>query len=328
MYGSHRAVMANEVVEALRIDPRGLYVDTTFGRGGHSAAVLAQLGETGRLIALDRDPAAVAAGRERFADEPRIKLVQRRFSTVEALLAELDAVGHVDGLIADLGVASPQLDDPARGFSFTREGPLDMRMDPSSGESAAAWLATASEADIRDTLRDFGEERFAGRIARRIVERRRTRPIRSTGELAELVAASLPKTAPRRAGGAGPGAGKHPATRSFQAIRMRVNAELEELSSLLEAIPRVLAPGGRAAIISFHSLEDRMVKQAFRAATRGPEIPRDLPIRGTPHGPLRQIGRFLRPSEGETHENPRARSATLRVVERRREGAWPGQFSP
>lgn len=302
----HRPVMLRESVEALAIRPEGLYVDATFGRGGHSAAILERLGPGGRLLALDQDPQAEAVARC-MAQDPRLEFVRTSFVELGAVLAARELAGRVDGILLDLGVSSPQLDDPQRGFSFMRDGPLDMRMDPTRGESAADWLARAEEAEIAAVLRDLGEERFARRIARRLVEARREAPIRSTGALAALIAEAVPRRERH----------KHPATRSFQAIRMRVNGELEALDACLGQVPAALAPGGRVAVISFHSLEDRRVKRFMRRQVQGEPLPRGLPVRDPPPGrTLRLVGRAHRPQEDEVMTNPRARSAVLRVAER------------
>jgi 16S rRNA (cytosine1402-N4)-methyltransferase len=282
-------------------------VDATFGRGGHSDRILGRLGPNGRLIALDRDPQAAAEAQRRFGGDGRFHFERCSFDMLQQVTDRLGVSGRLDGVLLDLGVSSPQLDDPARGFSFQSDGPLDMRMDPESGESAAAWLAHAPEAEITQVLKEYGEERFARRIARRIVETRRETPIERTGQLAEIVAAAVP-TRERH---------KHPATRTFQAIRMRVNDELETLRRCLAQIPALLAPGGRLAVISFHSLEDRLVKRFMREQAEGERLPRGLPVREGRRGQtLRLVGRAVRPGEAEVNANPRARSAVLRVAER------------
>ena len=309
---AHRAVLLEEAVAALAIRADGVYVDLTFGRGGHSRAILERLGPAGRLIALDRDPAAVAAARE--IDDPRFAIEHARFSELAQVLdphlVRL-GVGQVHGVLADLGVSSPQLEDPARGFSFRADGPLDMRMDPSRGVSAADWLATASEQQIREAIGGYGEERFAKQVAKAIVAARAREPIRRTEQLAAVVAAAVRKRETRRE------AGKDPATRTFQALRILVNRELEEIALMLpQAIAR-LAPGGRLAVIAFHSLEDRLVKRFLRACTES-GLPADLPIRARdlPQPPLRILGKAVRASAAEIAANPRARSATLRAAER------------
>ena len=295
----HRPVLEQEAVAALALKAAGTYVDGTFGRGGHSRAILAQLGPQGRLIALDRDPDAAAAARE-IAD-PRFSFVSTTFSDLSALPP------LVDGMLFDLGVSSPQLDDPKRGFSFRADGPLDMRMDPASSPSAAEWLATAEQQQITEVIRDYGEERFAKQIAAAIVDARRREPLLRTRQLAALVAAAVRAREP----------GQDPATRTFQAVRIHVNRELEEVSLMLPRAVARLAEGGRLAVISFHSLEDRIVKRFMQSLAR-PEVPRRLPLRASemPQPALKLIGRAVRASAQETRRNPRARSAILRVAER------------
>ena len=295
----HHPVLEHEAVAALALKAGGTYVDGTFGRGGHSRAILAQLGPQGRLIALDRDPEAAAAARE--IDDPRFSFVQTRFSELAALPP------RVDGMLFDLGVSSPQLDDPRRGFSFRADGPLDMRMDPASGPSAAEWLATAEQQQLTEVIRDYGEERFAKQIAAAIVDARRREPIVRTRQLADLVATAVRTREP----------GQNPATRTFQALRIHVNRELEEVSLMLPRAVARLAEGGRLAVISFHSLEDRIVKRFMQSLAR-PDVPRDLPLRASemPQPVLNIVGRAQRASDAETIRNPRARSATLRVAER------------
>ncbi|HHO70463.1 MAG TPA: 16S rRNA (cytosine(1402)-N(4))-methyltransferase RsmH [Halothiobacillus sp.] len=299
----HITVMKEEAVAALAIDPSGIYVDGTFGRGGHSRAILEQLGEQGRLIAFDRDPAAIAAGYELAKVDPRFTLVPQPFSSMPKWLAEQGLVGSVNGILLDLGVSSPQLDEAERGFSFMQDGPLDMRMDPTSGESAAEWLAHVKLDELTRVLREFGEERHARRIARHIVATRDERPLTRTLELAQRITEALP-TRDRR---------KHPATRCFQAIRIHINRELDELQTLLESVVELLAIGGRLVVISFHSLEDRIVKQFIR---RHSECERD--VFGQPVGiaPLRRQGKAQRPTESEVRNNPRSRSAVMRCAER------------
>ena len=304
---SHRAVLLDEVTEALAVRPEGTYVDATFGRGGHSGRILERLGPGGRLIALDRDPQAAAEAARQFGGDERFHFERCSFDMLQQVADSLGVSGRLDGVLLDLGVSSPQLDDPARGFSFQSDGPLDMRMDPESGESAAAWLAHAPEDDIARVLKDYGEERFARRIARRIVETRRETPIERTGQLADIVAAAVP-TRERH---------KHPATRTFQAIRIHVNDELDMLRRCLACIPALLAPGGRLAVISFHSLEDRLVKRFMREQVEGERLPRHLPVRESRRGQtMRLMGRAVRAGDAEVAENPRARSAVLRVAER------------
>ncbi|HEY3645740.1 MAG TPA: 16S rRNA (cytosine(1402)-N(4))-methyltransferase RsmH [Gammaproteobacteria bacterium] len=303
----HRPVLLQEAVDGLAVRADGVYMDATFGRGGHSRAILARLGEQGRLIALDRDPEAYAAGRALAGSESRFTVYRAAFSMLERIATEAGVSGRVDGVLLDIGVSSAQLDDPGRGFSFTQAGPLDMRMDPEAGESAAEWLSHASEQDITHVLFTLGEERHARRIARAIVSERALNPITDTLQLAELVSRAAPRHDRH----------KHPATRSFQAIRIFINRELEELSACLEQCLKVLAPAGRLAVISFHSLEDRIVKRFIRDHSRPPAPdPRApwLEPAGTPA--LKSLGKAIQASEDETRDNPRARSAVLRVAER------------
>jgi len=301
---THRAVLAAEAVAALAVQPDGTYVDGTFGRGGHSRLILERLGPQGRLIALDRDPQAVAAAQA--ISDPRFCIVHSAFS---ALAQTLDAQGvaRAQGMLFDLGVSSPQLDDPARGFSFRADGPLDMRMDPTQGTSAADWLASASEAQLREVIGGYGEERFAKQVAAAIAAARRSAPIRTTRQLADLVGAAVRTREP----------GQDPATRTFQALRILVNRELAEVSLMLPQAVQRLAPGGRLALIAFHSLEDRIIKRFMQACAR-PALPRDLPVRASemPQALLTIVGKPVRPSSGEAAANPRARSAVLRVAER------------
>jgi 16S rRNA (cytosine1402-N4)-methyltransferase len=306
----HEPVLVEEAVAALAIGPDAgesrLYVDATFGRGGHAARILASLGTRDRLLAIDRDPAAIAAAGRRFESEPRLVVARAAFSALDALVAAHGEGRACCGILFDLGVSSPQLDDGARGFSFQYDGPLDMRMDPTHGESAADWLAHAPADEIRDVIGTLGEERFAGRIARAITEQRSEEAITTTGRLAQIVAGAV-RTRER---------GKHPATRTFQAIRMHINDELGELSRGLAAALRVLAPGGRLAVISFHSLEDRMVKQFMRRESQPDPAWARLPIAPPFEPSLRLVGKKLRAGDAELNANPRARSAILRVAER------------
>jgi len=302
---AHVPVLAQGAVAALAIRPEGVYVDATFGRGGHSRLILAQLGARGRLVALDRDPDAIDVGRT--LKDARLTLVQSTFSRLGAVLDELGVV-QANGILLDIGVSSPQLDDATRGFSFRFDAPLDMRMDPGSGLSAADWLATADEKEISEVIRTYGEERFAKSIARAIVAVRQKEAVRSTEQLANLIAATVKRREP----------GQHPATRSFQAIRIYLNRELEELSNVLPQCVDRLHPGGRLAVISFHSLEDRIVKRFMRDESEGEQAPRRLPIPAAmlKPGRLRRVGRAQRASDAEVAANPRARSAVLRVAER------------
>jgi 16S rRNA (cytosine1402-N4)-methyltransferase len=304
----HRTVLLDEAVEALVTRADGLYVDGTFGRGGHSRAVLGRLGEAGRLIAFDKDPQAIAAARE-IADA-RFDIVHGSFAQLDEVLAAR-GVSRVSGVLLDLGVSSPQIDDPGRGFSFRHDGPLDMRMDTTRGESAAEWLAHASQQELTEVIRDYGEERFAVQIAKAIVARRaeseRLGPLVRTRELAEIVARAV-KTREK---------GQDPATRTFQAIRIHVNQELAELQVVLKTALASLEQGGRLVVISFHSLEDRIVKRFLQSHARAPAIDRRVPIRAAdlPSPPLRIVGRFFA-SDAEVAANPRARSAVMRVAER------------
>ncbi len=303
--GSHVSVLLEEAVEALAVRPEGLYVDATFGRGGHSRAILARLGPAGRLIALDRDPAAVAAG-QAVAD-PRFTLVHAAFGRLAEVLDGL-GVDEVDGVLLDIGVSSPQLDTPERGMSFRFDAPLDMRMDTTEGETAAEFLARAEQREIEKVIRDYGEERFAHAIAKAIVAARGEFGISSTGQLAALVEKAVRTREP----------GQHPATRSFQALRIHVNRELEELSLVLPQCVARLAPKGRMVVISFHSLEDRIVKRYLRDASQPPKLPRRLPVRAAelPKPRLRLVGKPIYAGAAELAANPRARSAVMRVAER------------
>ncbi|AAZ96064.1 methyltransferase [Thiobacillus denitrificans ATCC 25259] len=305
MEPAHVPVLAQEAVAALAIKPEGVYVDATFGRGGHSRMILARLGTLGRLVALDRDPAAIAAGAA--LDDPRLTLRQSEFSRLGKVLDAL-GIARVDGILLDIGVSSPQLDDAARGFSFRFDAPLDMRMDPGSGISAADWLATAEEEEISEVIRTYGEERFAKPIARALVAARQKEAITSTAQLAGIIAAAVKKREP----------GQHPATRSFQAIRIYLNRELEELKAVLPQCVERLRAGGRLAVISFHSLEDRIVKRFLRTESLGEQAPPRLPIPAAmlKAGRLRLVGRAQHASDAEVAANPRARSAVLRVAER------------
>ena len=303
----HTPVLLDEVLAGLSIRPVGRYCDATFGRGGHTAAILAALGPAGRVVAIDRDPEAIRAGRQRFAGEERLTLVRGSFGPLEERVRAAGMEGELDGVLLDLGVSSPQLDEAGRGFSFMQDGPLDMRMDNEAGASAAQWLSRATEREIADVLHGLGEERFARRIARAIVAARALQPIERTGQLAAIVAAAVPTREP----------GKHPATRTFQAIRIHVNRELEQLDSALPQAVGLLAAGGRLCVISFHSLEDRIVKRFIHREERGDPVYAGLP-RIPPHARprLRRVGAAVRAGEPEVQANPRARSAVLRVATR------------
>jgi 16S rRNA (cytosine1402-N4)-methyltransferase len=302
---AHVAVLAQEAIEALNIRSGGIYVDCTYGRGGHSRLILEKLGAGGRLIALDRDPEAVLAGSA--LRDPRFVIVRSPFSRVRDVLQELD-VARVDGMLLDLGVSSPQLDDARRGFSFRSDAPLDMRMDPDHGLSAAQWLAMAEESEIREVIRNHGEERFAKQIAAAIVAARARGPVDTTRKLAALVAEAVPAREPRQ----------DPATRTFQALRIHLNQELEELSLVLPQCMALLGAGGRLVVISFHSLEDRIVKRFMRAQSQPDALPARLPVRARdlPQPRMRLVGRAVRAGSAETAANPRARSAVMRVAER------------
>ncbi|MBI5430232.1 MAG: 16S rRNA (cytosine(1402)-N(4))-methyltransferase RsmH [Nitrosomonadales bacterium] len=302
---SHTTVLLNEAVDALAIKPDGIYVDGTFGRGGHSGKILEQLGANGKLIALDKDLAAVAVGKA--WRDARFHIVHRGFAHLAEVLDGL-GVARVDGILLDLGVSSPQLDEAARGFSFRFDAPLDMRMDASSGMTAAQWLATVDESLLAEVIRDYGEERFAKQIARAVVAARAIEPVHTTRQLVELVGKAVRTREP----------GQNPATRTFQAIRIHLNQEFEELARVLPECVTRLKPGGRLVVISFHSLEDRIVKHFMRDMAEGDKLPRNVPIRASevPQGRLRLVGKAVRAGEIELQANPRARSAVMRVAER------------
>ena len=302
---THVTVLLREAVEALAIKPDGFYVDGTFGRGGHSARILEQLGATGRLIAMDKDPAAVAVGKA--WRDTRFQMVHRSFAHMAEVLHE-QGVAQVDGVLLDLGVSSPQLDEAERGFSFRFDAPLDMRMDVSSGMTAAQWLATVDETLLTEVIRDYGEERFAKQISRSIVAARAIEPIHTTRQLVELVSKAVRTRE----------AGQNPATRTFQAIRIYLNQELEELARVLPECVKHLKRGGRLVVISFHSLEDRIVKHYLRSMAEGDKVPSKVPIRASevPRGKLNLIGKAVRVSDAELRANPRARSAVMRIAER------------
>jgi 16S rRNA (cytosine1402-N4)-methyltransferase len=304
---THQPVLLNEVLEGLVIKADGFYLDGTFGRGGHAAAILEKLGENGHLLAMDQDPQAIAVAHSRFDGDSRFEIVQGNFASLAEVVISRGLERKLDGVLLDLGVSSPQLDDATRGFSFMKPGPLDMRMNPQAGQSAAQWLAVADEKEIADVLWQFGEEKFSRRIARVVVSTRAETPITNTLQLAELISAAVPKKEKF----------KHPATRSFQAIRIYINQELDVLPRALQAGADMLAPGGRLAVISFHSLEDRIVKRFMRDAARGPQLPKDLPVLPADHAsPFRLVGKAVMPGEKEISRNPRARSSVLRVMER------------
>jgi 16S rRNA (cytosine1402-N4)-methyltransferase len=301
----HDTVLLEPALDALAVKPGGSYVDATFGRGGHSRGILARLGAAGRLLALDRDPQAVAAGGA-IAD-PRFGIEHAAFGRLAEVLAAR-GLGQVDGVLLDLGVSSPQFDEGGRGFSFRLDAPLDMRMDTTRGETAAQWLGRATRQELAEVIRDYGEERFAHAIAEAIVAARAGQPVARTGQLAALVEKAVRTREP----------GQHPATRTFQALRIFVNQELEELALVLPQALDALAPGGRLVVISFHSLEDRIVKRFLRDAAQPGRLPARLPLRADQLPPprLRLVGRAQRPDAAEVARNPRARSAVMRVAEK------------
>jgi 16S rRNA (cytosine1402-N4)-methyltransferase len=303
--GSHSPVLLHAAVTSLKVRPDGIYVDCTFGRGGHSREILARLGTRGRLIAMDRDQAAFEARGE--IDDERLQLVHENFGDLRKVL-RAHRIAQVDGILLDLGMSSLQLDDPRRGFSFRFDAPLDMRMDTSCGATAAEWLAGADELELREIIRNYGEERFAKQIAAAVVAARARGPVATTRELARIVAQVVRTREP----------GQNPATRTFQALRIHVNQELEELTRVLPQCVAALTPGGRLVAISFHSLEDRIVKRFLRAHSQPPQLPKRLPLRAAelPQPQLKLIGKMQRPSADEIAANPRARSAVMRVAER------------
>lgn len=304
---AHVTVLLHEAVDSLAVKPDGVYVDGTFGRGGHSRLILSKLGVNGRLVVFDKDPQAIAVARRLAEADKRVQVVHGGFSGFQVALKEL-GIESVDGALFDLGVSSPQIDDAERGFSFRYDAPLDMRMDTTRGQTAAQWLAEAGEEEIREVIRDYGEERFNSQIARAIVQQRQERPILTTGQLAQLAAQAV-RTRER---------GQDPATRTFQAIRIFINRELEEISAVLPQAAGYLKTGGRLAVIAFHSLEDRIVKQFIRRHSRPAPLPKWVMVRESerPEPPLREIGKAQQASAAETAANPRARSAVLRVAER------------
>ncbi len=305
---AHLSVLLQETVDGLNIRPDGIYIDGTFGRGGHSRQILSRLGEQGRLIAIDRDPAAIEAAKQ-FADDPRFTIVHGGFGQLADYVEQLGLVGKIDGVLLDLGVSSPQLDDAERGFSFLRDGPLDMRMDNSQGQTAAQWLARAEIEDMAWVFKTYGEEKNARHIARCIAADRDEKPFLRTKDLASLIE-RITKHKERN---------KHPATRVFQAIRIYINSELDQIDQALEGALKVLAPKGRLSIISFHSLEDRMVKRFIRRHSKGEEVPYGLPVTEAELNRSRQllpIGKAMKPSDEEIAVNARARSSVLRIAER------------
>ena len=307
----HETVLLDEAVEALDIKKNGVYIDATFGRGGHSAKIIEQLGPDGRMLLIDKDPLAIAYAKEVYEDDKRVFVWQGSFKDFPDALKEI-GLQEMDGLLLDLGVSSPQLDDASRGFSFMRDGELDMRMNPDVGFSAAEWLGKAPEEEIANVLYQYGDERLSRRIARKIVEKRAATPIRTTLQLAEIVASSIPRKIQRKE------PGKHPATRSFQAIRIFINRELEDLIDCLDNSKELLAAKGRLVVISFHSLEDRIVKRFIKLHSSAPVLPRGLPIMenemSTPL--LKSIGKAVKPSKSEVQVNVRSRSAIMRIGEK------------
>ena len=304
----HHAVLLHEAVNALNIKPKGVYIDGTFGRGGHSQAMLKYL-QDGQLLVIDKDPAAILHAQQLFGRDARITIIHGSFTQMNEVVHEKGLVGKVSGILFDLGVSSPQLDEGERGFSFMREGALDMRMDNSQGLSAEEWLAHVQEKELAEVLFTLGEERYAKRIARAIVEARQHEPLNTTKVLAEVIAKAHPNWEKH----------KHPATKSFQAIRIYINRELADLDVGLEQSIELLEKGGRLAVISFHSLEDRIVKQFIHLHEKGPALPRGLPVSEKEikkHQKLKAVGRAIKPSGEEVNRNPRARSAVLRVAER------------
>jgi len=306
---AHAPVMHDEVIAALAIKPNGRYVDGTYGRGGHARSILAALDQDGRLIVMDRDPQAIADARARLGADDRVTIIHDDYANLYARIAELGLLEQVDGILLDLGVSSPQLDDARRGFSFQHNGPLDMRMNPQQGESAAEWLRRADEAEIARVLWEYGEERHSRRIARKLVEVRQLHPVEDTATLASIISAMMPR----------PKNNRHPATRSFQAIRIHINQELAQIQLFLETVLDILKIGGRLLVISFHSLEDRLIKRFIRAQSTGPKLPRGLPLRDSEiksHIRLRAGGKAIKAGSNELESNPRARSAVLRIAER------------
>jgi 16S rRNA (cytosine1402-N4)-methyltransferase len=304
---SHQPVLLAEVLEILNIHPNGIYVDCTFGRGGHSRAILNHLGTAGRILALDLDPEAVQEALTLSQNDKRFSIIHTNFSQVKQAINHYGWLGQVDGILLDLGLSSPQVDDPKRGFSFLRDGPLDMRMNPQQGETLATWLAHATLQEVADILKTYGEERHAYRLAKAIITARDQNRLQTTRQLADTIATAHPAWEKH----------KHPATKAFQAFRIFLNRELEELQQVLPQILDILAPAGRLAVISFHSLEDRIVKRFIRDCVRGDDFPPDLPVKAEAlHPKLRAIGKPIYPSVAEIAANPRARSAILRVAER------------
>ena len=306
----HQSVLLTESIAMLDIKPNGTYIDATFGRGGHAKAILDHLGPNGRLMIIDQDQAAIDYANKLFCHDKRIIIYHASFANIQKVVEEKHLSGQIDGILADLGVSSPQLDDAARGFSFKRDGPLDMRMNQSVGQSVAEWLQTTDEASLAKIIWQYGEEKFSRRIAKAIIQAQAKAPLTSTGELKALIEHCVPKSKKEK---------KHPATRSFQALRIFINQELEALETFLADAPNLLVVGGRLVVISFHSLEDRIVKNAFNGLTKPKELPRGLPIKEKDIKNqiyFRMIAKKLKPGETEIGENIRARSAILRAIER------------
>lgn len=305
--GGHVTVLLNEAVAGLQVQPAGVYIDGTFGRGGHSRLILSQLGKNGRLVVFDKDPQAIAVAQELARQDARVLVVHEGFSALKRSLQQL-GISRINGALFDLGISSPQIDDAGRGFSFRFDAPLDMRMDTTRGQSAAQWLAVAEEQDIHEVIKNYGEERFSRQIARTIVAQREQSPIATTGQLARLVA-QVVRTRER---------GQDPATRTFQAIRIFINRELEEITVVLPQVMECLVAGGRMAVISFHSLEDRIVKRFMQQHSKPAPLPRWAVVKESEREqpPLRLIGKAQKPAPAEIEVNPRARSAVLRVAER------------
>jgi len=303
----HTTVLLKEAVEALVTDADGFYVDGTFGRGGHSAKLLSKVSENGIVLAIDKDLQAIESGRERFKQDSRLRLVHGSFADMSNFVDDQAHMGKVSGVLLDLGVSSPQLDEADRGFSFMRDGPLDMRMDTSAGLSAAEWIASAEEQEISRVIKEYGEERFARRMASAVVRERSKTPITRTVQLASILAAAHPAWE----------RGKHPATKAFQAIRIFINRELDDLEVLLSRVIDLLQVGGRLVVISFHSLEDRRVKRFIRDQERGIKLPKNLPVRDVERGVrLKKVGKAVKPTDLEVGDNIRSRSAVMRVAER------------
>ncbi|MDG1322108.1 MAG: 16S rRNA (cytosine(1402)-N(4))-methyltransferase RsmH [Porticoccaceae bacterium] len=303
----HITVLLKEAVEALVTNADGFYVDGTFGRGGHSAELLNKVSENGIVLAIDKDPQAIESGRELFKQDSRLRLVHGSFADMSNFVDDQSHMGKVSGVLLDLGVSSPQLDEADRGFSFMRDGPLDMRMDTSAGLSAAEWIASAEEQEISRVIKEYGEERFARRMASAVVRERSKTPITRTVQLASILAAAHPAWE----------RGKHPATKAFQAIRIFINRELDDLEVLLNRVIDVLEVGGRLVVISFHSLEDRRVKRFIRDQERGIKLPKNLPVRDVERGVrLKKVGKAIKPTDLEVGDNIRSRSAVMRVAER------------